>query len=93
MAIPYQPSYTINPKYGFRYSGSSFAPPTSPINAPDYTMQVPEYKAPEKPIPTTGNSVVMGSDGDSNNGSSAASTQMSINQANTNILTDLLGAI
>ena len=48
-------------------------------------MDVPEYKAPVKPIPTTGNSVVMGSDGDSNNASSVASTQMSIDQANKNI--------
>lgn len=85
MAIPYQPSYTINPKYGFRYSGSSFAPPTSPINAPDYTMQVPEYKEPAKPIPTTSSSAVMGSDGDSDNGSAQASTQMSLDQANKNI--------
>lgn len=81
----YQPVPSIQPKYGFRYSGSTFAPSLSSVSSPNYTMDVPEYKAPVKPIPTTGNSVVMGSDGNSNNASSVASTQMSIDQANKNI--------
>src|SRR5210317_309519 len=79
----YQPVPSIQPKYGFRYSGSTFAPPLSSVSSPNYTIDVPKYEAPAKPIPTTGNSVVMGSDSD--NGSSMASTQMSIDQANTNL--------
>ena len=34
MAIPYQPTFALQPKYGFRYGPSAFAPATAPINAP-----------------------------------------------------------
>lgn len=85
MAIPYQSPYSYQPRFGFRYSGSDFAPPTSPINSPNYTMEVPEYKAPAKPIPAASNSTVMGSDNDSDNGSAQESNQLSIDRANQNI--------
>lgn len=32
--IPYQPTYKLQPQYGFRYGPSTFAPPAAPINAP-----------------------------------------------------------
>lgn len=34
MAIPYQPTFSLQPKYGFRYSAQPFAPPSSPVAAP-----------------------------------------------------------
>jgi hypothetical protein len=34
MAIPYQPTFALQPKHGFRYGPSAFAPATAPINAP-----------------------------------------------------------
>jgi len=34
MAIPYQPTFSLNPKTGFRYSTQPFVPPQQPINAP-----------------------------------------------------------
>lgn len=84
---PYQPAPSIQPKYGFRYSGSNFAPSMSPSNIPPVNYTIPAYEAPTvAPTPYADNtSMIMGSDGDSDNGSSAASTQMSIDQANNNI--------
>ena len=32
--IPYQPTYQLQPKYGFRYGPSNFGQPTQPINQP-----------------------------------------------------------
>jgi hypothetical protein len=34
MAIPYQPTFSLQPKYGFRYSAQPFAPPSAPVAAP-----------------------------------------------------------
>lgn len=34
MAIPYQPTFALQPKHGFRYGPSAFVPATAPINAP-----------------------------------------------------------
>ena len=34
MSIPYQPTFKLQPKTGFRYSSQPFVPPTQPINAP-----------------------------------------------------------
>jgi len=34
MAIPYQPTFSLNPKTGFRYSTQPFVPPQQPINTP-----------------------------------------------------------
>jgi len=81
----YQSPYTYQPRFGFRYSGSDFAPPTSPINTPHYTMDIPKYKAPAKPISTTNSSAVMGTDGEHDNSSAANSTQLSLDQANKDI--------
>jgi len=30
MAIPYQPTFSIQPRHGFRYAGANFAPPVAP---------------------------------------------------------------
>jgi len=84
---PYQAAPSIQPKYGFRYSGSTFAPSMSPANVPPVTYTIPAYEAPTvAPTPYADNtSMTMGSDGDGDNGSSMASTQMSIDQANSNL--------
>ena len=84
---PYQPAPSIQPKYGFRYSGSTFAPSMSPSNVPPVNYTIPAYEAPTvAPTPYADNtSMTMGSDNDSDNGSAMASTQMSIDQANKNI--------
>lgn len=34
MSIPYQPTFKLQPKTGFRYSSQPFVPPVQPINAP-----------------------------------------------------------
>jgi len=34
MSIPYQPTFKLQPKTGFRYSSQPFVPPTQPINSP-----------------------------------------------------------
>jgi hypothetical protein len=34
MSIPYQPTFKLQPKTGFRYASQPFVPPTQPINAP-----------------------------------------------------------
>ena len=34
MAVPYQPTYTLNPKYGFRYGPSTFGPTTTNLTSP-----------------------------------------------------------
>lgn len=82
---PYQPVPSIQPKYGFRYSGSNFAPSMSPANVPPVQYTIPAYETPTvAPTPYADNtSMTMGSDSD--NGSAMASTQMSIDQANKNI--------
>ena len=84
---PYQAAPSIQPKYGFRYSGSTFAPSMSPANVPPVQYTIPAYEAPTvAPTPYADNtSMTMGSDGDSDNGSAMASTQMSIDQANSNL--------
>ena len=81
--IPYQPSHSIQPKYGFRYSNSTFAPAISPIDVPPlvYTNTKP---APPAAVPNK-SSPVMGTDGEHDNDSAAASTQLSLDQANQNI--------
>lgn len=81
----YQPAPSIQPKYGFRYSGSNFAPSMSPANIPPVNYTIPAYEAPTvAPTPYADNtSMTMGNDSD--NGSAMASTQMSIDQANKNI--------
>ena len=43
---PYQPAPSIQPKYGFRYSGSTFAPSMSPANVPPVNYTIPAYEAP-----------------------------------------------
>jgi len=83
---PYQAAPSIQPKYGFRYSGSTFAPSMSPANVPPVQYTIPAYEAPTvAPTPYADNgSMTMGSD--SSDGESAmASTQMSLDQANKNI--------
>ena len=82
---PYQSAPSIQPKYGFRYSGSTFAPSMSPANIPPVQYTIPAYEAPTvAPTPYADNtSMTMGSDSD--NGSAMASTQMSIDQANKDI--------
>jgi len=81
----YQPAPSIQPKYGFRYSGSNFAPSMSPANIPPVNYTIPAYEAPTvAPTPYADNtSMTMGNDSD--NGSAMASTQMSIDQANKDI--------
>ena len=84
--IPYQPAFSIQPKYGFRYSGSPFAPATNPANIPPVNYSIPSYEEPPEAAPYTSTPPVMQSDNnDSDNGSAMASTQMSLNQANTNL--------
>ena len=81
----YQPSPSIQPKYGFRYFGSSFAPATSPASIPPSQYTIPSYEAPvATPTPYT-DSTPMTMGGDDNNESALASTQMSIDQANREI--------
>jgi len=76
--IPYQPAPSIQPKYGFRYSGSPFAPATNPANVPPVSYEIPSYEAPEEPTPYISTPPVMQSDNnDSDNGSAMASVQMS----------------
>ncbi|MDA8747932.1 hypothetical protein N9M66_06965 [Litoreibacter sp.] len=84
---PYQPAPSIQPKYGFRYSGSPFAPATNPANIPPVNYDIPSYEAPEEPTPYISTPPVMQLDNNDsdNNESAMASTQMSLNQANTNL--------
>lgn len=81
----YQPSPSIQPKYGFRYSGSTFAPSISPANIPPVNYTIPSYEAPAKPTPYADNTPLTMENNDDNNQSAMASTQMSIDQANKNI--------
>ncbi len=50
MPIPYQPTYSLQPKYGFRYGPSSFAPPQAPIAPPPAGLQ----GSPATPPPVMG---------------------------------------
>ncbi len=50
MTIPYQPTYSLQPKYGFRYGPSSFAPPQAPIAPPPVGLQ----GSPATPPPVMG---------------------------------------
>jgi len=81
----YQPSPSIQPKYGFRYFGSSFAPATSPASIPPSQYTIPSYEAPVATPTPYANSTPMTMSGDDNNESALASTQMSIDQANREI--------
>ena len=60
--VPYQPAPSIQPKYGFRYSGSPFAPATNPANVPPVNYDIPSYEEPEKPTPYISTPPVMQSD-------------------------------
>jgi len=81
---PYQPVPSIQPKYGFRYSSSTFAPAVSPIDVPP--MVYTSTRGTKSSPTTVGTGQVMGSD-DSNqeNSSAADSTQLSIDKANEEI--------
>jgi len=72
---PYQPAPSIQPKYGFRYSGSTFAPSMSPANVPPVQYTIPAYEAPTvAPTPYADNGpMTMGSD---NNDNSSSVTDM-----------------
>lgn len=79
---PYQPAPSIQPKYGFRYSGSPFAPATNPANIPPVNYDIPSYEAPVTPsVPYTNNTTMNISDNDDNNQSSMASTQIALDAA------------
>lgn len=71
----YQPAPSIQPKYGFRYSGSTFAPSMSPANIPTVQYTIPPYEAPTV-APTPYTPTTMGSD-NNDNASSVASMQNS----------------
>lgn len=55
MTKPYQPSFSIQPTYGFRYMSQPFAPNVGNINSantgiiPNYEYK-PDYKVPDKPV-------------------------------------------
>ena len=40
MAVPYQPTYTLNPKYGFRYGPSTFGPTTTNLTSKSTVMSI-----------------------------------------------------
>ena len=60
--VPYQPAPSIQPKYGFRYSGSPFAPATNPANMPPVNYSIPSYEEPPEATPYIGTPPVMQSD-------------------------------
>jgi hypothetical protein len=76
--IPFQPAYSLNPKYGFRYGPSTFVDTTTkvggnPVGGLDLTSSgVPPLN---NPTMTSGNSTMDG--GDNDNGSAQASIDMS----------------
>jgi hypothetical protein len=76
--IPFQPAYSLNPKYGFRYGPSSFVDTTTkvggnPVSGLDLNSSgVPPLN---NPTVTSGNSTIDG--GDTDNGSAQAGIDMS----------------
>lgn len=79
--IPFQPAYSLNPKYGFRYGPSSFVGSTTkaggnPVGGLNLNNS-DSYGVPplNNPTVTSGNSTMDG--GDSDNGSAQASIDMS----------------
>ena len=78
--VPYQPAYTIQPKYGFRYSTQPFVDPYQDTYNPKYTAP------PQKQIIPPNSTVPIIENNDSNNNDVAnanqsAVTQMSIDAA------------
>lgn len=85
MSKPYQPSFSIQPSYGFRYFSQPFANNVGTVKdtsvKPDYE---PNYKVPDKPITSTTPAVMDSSDDNQN--MNADLTQSRVDVANT--LTD-----
>jgi len=83
MTKPYQPSFSIQPTYGFRYSSQPFAPNVGSINSantgiiPDYEYK-PDVKVPNKPMSPVTPQVMDSSSDDNNSEIAEASRQMSI---------------
>ena len=81
MTKPYQPSFSIQPTYGFRYMSQPFADNVSSGYIP------PKYPMPEEPkvkpnyIPPQVNNQAVMDTSDSSNPSAEASTQMSLDAA------------
>lgn len=76
--IPFQPAYSINPKYGFRYGPSAFVDTTTkvggnPVSDLDLTNSVPPLNT---PTTNSSNSTTMDG-GDNDNGSAQAGIDMS----------------
>ena len=82
MTKPYQPSFTIQPTYGFRYMSQPFADNVSSGYIPpkfDYSSPSPKVKPNYEP-PQVNNEAVMDTS-DSSNPSAEASKQMSLDVA------------
>jgi len=82
MTKPYQPSFTIQPTYGFRYMSQPFADNVSSGYTPpkfDYSSPSPKVKPNYEP-PQVNNEAVMDTS-DSSNPSAEASKQMSLDAA------------
>ena len=75
--IPFQPAYSINPKYGFRYGPSAFVDTTTkvggnPVSDLDLTNSVPPLNT---PTTNSSNSTTMDG-GDNDNGSAQAARDL-----------------
>jgi hypothetical protein len=79
--IPFQPAYSLNPKYGFRYGPSTFVGSTTKAGGnPVSNLDLSSYDSSSvpplnNPTVTSGNSTMDG--GDSDNGSAQAGIDMS----------------